>query len=238
MLDVLEAPLVKTPLSEESAAMVNYREAARSLMYKEAVASTFQFSQQDELRYGNNNFGRSLLVIRNLVRADSGAAYLTTTLGGWDMHFNLWDRSYFQNMYANAAMLDTGLGQLIADLKASGHLAKTLIVVMGEFGRTPGDLNSRGGRDHWRDTMCALLVGGGVKGGQVIGDTTADGSAIATPGWSQDRPIYMEDITATIYSALGINWTKATTDTPTGKQFEYVPGANKDIYMPVDEVFA
>jgi hypothetical protein len=98
-------------------------------------------------------------------------------------------------------------------------------------------LNSRGGRDHHKTAMCAALLGGGVKGGQIIGEQSPDGSTIVTPGWRADRAIYTEDVASTIFSALGIDWTKSITDTPSGRRFEYIPYASEGVYRPVEEVF-
>lgn len=237
-LDQLEAPLRKNPLSDEAANLQAYITSARGMVYQDSVVNAFKFSAADESRYGNTDFGRSLCVIRNLVKAKNGAVFLTTTLNGWDLHANMFDRGARENFYIQSATLDRALYEFVSDLRASGDLASTLIVVMGEFGRTPGVLNGRGGRDHWRDTLCAMMLGGGVGGGRVIGETDAEGAQIVSPGWSQDRPIYPEDIVSTIYSALGINWTKTTTDTPSGRLFEYVPGAIQNLYQPIDEVFA
>ena len=101
----------------------------------------------------------------------------------------------------------------------------------------PGQLNQRGGRDHHRYAMSVAMLGGGVRGGRAIGETDREGGQIITPGWSANRPIYLEDIAATIYSALGINWTKSITDTPSGRRFEYVPYADQGRFQPVNEVF-
>jgi hypothetical protein len=85
--------------------------------------------------------------------------------------------------------------------------------------------------------MPACLIGGGVKGGRAIGETDDDGAVVLEPGWSQKRPIYPEDLAATIYSAMGVNWTKAFTNTPSGRMFEYIPDAAKGRFTAVDEVF-
>ena len=94
-----------------------------------------------------------------------------------------------------------------------------------------------GGRDHHKYAMSVVLMGGGVKGGRVIGATDANGERITDPGWHMQRAVYMEDIASTIYSALGINWTKSITDTPSGRKFEYVPFAAEGRYTAVREVF-
>ena len=116
-------------------------------------------------------------------------------------------------------------------------LDNTMIVAMGDFGRTPGLLNPRGGRDHYRNVQAALMIGGGVRGSKAIGATDANGANIVDFGWSEGRSIRMEDITATIYSALGINWTKTVGNTPSGRQYEYVQYASRGLYRPVNEVF-
>jgi hypothetical protein len=85
--------------------------------------------------------------------------------------------------------------------------------------------------------MSVVMMGGGVKGGRIIGATDSNGDAIVDPGWSGQRSIVMEDITATIYSAIGINWTKSIEDTPSGRRFEYVPFGDIGRYLPINEVF-
>jgi len=81
------------------------------------------------------------------------------------------------------------------------------------------------------------MLGGGVAGGRALGGTDPTGNNIVSYGWSQNREIRMEDIAATIYSALGIDWTKSITDTPSGRKFEYVPFGAVGTYQPIDEVF-
>jgi hypothetical protein len=85
--------------------------------------------------------------------------------------------------------------------------------------------------------MSVAMMGGGVVGGRALGATDSQGDAIVDFGWSQNRVIRMEDIAATIYSALGIDWTKSITDTPSGRKFEYVPFGSVGTYVPINEVF-
>src|SRR5207249_6181316 len=145
-------------------------------------------------------------IASNAIRANNGTVFAALSHGGWDTHQGMFDKAYAPNMYTLTRDLDAAVAGLIEDLKASGDLDKTLIVIMGEFGRTPGLLNAQGGRDHHRDAMSVVMIGGGVKGGRIIGATDANGEQIVDPGWSGQRAIVMEDITATVYSALGINW--------------------------------
>ena len=128
---------------------------------------------------------------------------MTVNDRGWDTHENLYTR--LKEGYAGAPVgvglipsLDLALSALIEDLENRGMLQETLIVVMGEFGRTP-KLNTAGGRDHWPRAFSVLLAGGGVPGGQVIGATDAVGESPA------DRPVTPGDLAATIYKLLGVD---------------------------------
>lgn len=237
LLNDLDSALRQNPYSKEMANHAAFYTAAKRLMYDPVIANVFRFSADENLRYGNTNFGRSCLVARNAIRANAGVSFINIHSNGWDTHQNMFDTGYTPNMYTLCSELDTGIGMLAQDLKDSGHFDSTLVVMMGEFGRTPGPLNPRGGRDHHKSAMCIGMMGGGVKGGRAIGATDAIGEQVITPGWKEDRPIFMEDVAATIYSALGIDWTKAITDTPSGRKFEYVPFGAAGSYTSIDEVF-
>jgi hypothetical protein len=237
LLQTLDAPLRSQPLNDSMAAYGAMVGQARQLVYNDAVGRVFQFTSADESRYGGNSLGRSLIVARNAVRSKLGTVFVNVTHGGWDQHFRQFDTGNQGNLYHQNNDLDRGLANLIADLRISGDLDSTLIVAMGEFGRTPGPLNNRDGRDHYRQVMSALMVGGGIRGGQAIGVTDATGAEIIDPGWSRQRSIFMEDIAATIYSALGIDWTKAIENNPMGRRYVYVFGSEDGSYGPVEEVF-
>lgn len=237
LLQDLDEPLRQGPLNEVMGVYAGYYARAKAMMYNDSVDQVFKFSVDDENRYGANAIGRALVVARNAVRAKNGAVFINATQGGWDTHVGQFDRGIATNNYTLSNDLDRAVGSLVEDLKASGQLGRTLIVMMGEFGRTPGVLNSRLGRDHYRPVMNVAMIGGGVRGGRVIGQTDATGAAIVSPQWSQDRAIYPEDITATIYSALGIDWTKGINDTPSGRRYNYINGAADGNFQPVEEVF-
>ena len=207
--------------------------AAKALMYNPAVDQVFQFSAEERDRYGASAFGDACLVARNLVQQDKGTRFVQITQGGWDHHSNIYQPGA---LFARSTQLDNGLGTLLGDLAASGALNRTLVVVCGEFGRTVGGLNSQQGRDHYFQQF-ALFAGGGLAGGRVIGATDATGSYTTEPGWSRDRDIKAEDIEATIYSALGIDWTTIRYDDPFNRGFEYVPQSRFDVYGPVDELW-
>jgi uncharacterized protein DUF1501 len=238
LLESLDAPLRSKPLNTEMASYAAVLGQARQLVYNPTVDRTFKFSADDDTRYGRTGLGRGLLVARNLIRAKLGAAFISVTLPGWDLHAQQFNKAAAVNLYNLTNDLDRSLANLIMDLKASGDLASTLIVVLGEFGRTPGPLNSRDGRDHYRAVMSALMIGGGVRGGRAIGATDATGSFILDTGWRRDRAIYLEDITCTIYSALGIDWTKSLDNAIEGRRYIYVLGAAEDNFGPIEEVFA
>jgi uncharacterized protein (DUF1501 family) len=132
--------------------------------------------------------------------------------------------------------LDAAVSQLIVELKANGKFNETLIVMVGEFGRTVGQLSAAAGRDHYVQQFC-FFAGGGVRGGTTIGATNAIGGATTDFGWRRQRDVRPEDVEATIYSALGINYTSIRYDDPFGRGFEYVPFASEDLYGPVNELF-
>jgi hypothetical protein len=152
-------------------------------------------------RYGSKSVGQSCLMARRLV--ERGVHFVTVNQRGWDTHENLYTR--LKEGYTGAKVgvglipsLDLAVSALIDDLKQSGLLDETLVVVMGEFGRTP-KINTLGGRDHWPRVFSVALAGGGVKGGQVIGASDSVGESPA------DRPVTPSDLVCTIYSLLGID---------------------------------
>jgi hypothetical protein len=215
--------------------MAQFNLGARKLMYNANVDKIFQFDQNTRNSYGNTGFGNACITARNLLRANMGTRFIQITLSSWDHHANIYTpNGPLQNI---AKQYDSGLGQLLADLKADGTLDQTLIVSMGEFGRTVGQPNTQAGRDHFLQTS-VLMAGAGIKGGRAIGKTDSIASDITDPGWSRGREIRFEDIEATIYSALGIDWTTVRHDDPLGRGFEYVPfAASQDLYGPVTDLW-
>src|SRR5262249_35154456 len=220
--------------------MSEFYSSARTLMYDPAVSNAFRFSTTDQQNYGNSSFGNACVTARNVLAADLGTRYIQITLGGWDNHQNIYAPN--AGIYPSARALDVGLANLIADLTVipgSGgktKLDETLIIVKGEFGRTVGNITSQQGRDHYL-VHSALVAGGGIQGGRVLGKTTADAAYVEDPGWSAQRPVYAEDIAATIYSALGINYTTVRHDDPLGRGFEYIPTVGTYIGQPILELF-
>ncbi len=143
--------------------------------------------------YGRNLFGQGCLLARRLV--EQSVPFVEVTLDGWDTHT---DNARIVRSLSETA--DAAWSALMTDLKERGLLETTLIVWMGEFGRTPKHILD--GRDHWPNSFSAVLAGGGIKGGQVIGDTGPDGMVI------RDRPVKVPEFLATICEALGIDHQK------------------------------
>lgn len=141
--------------------------------------------------YGRGRFGSSLLLARRL--REAGVPIIEVTLGGWDTHANAVAQT--QNV---AGQLDAAFSTLLTDLNERKLLDQTLIVWMGEFGRTPR-VNANQGRDHYPNAFSVVLAGAGIKGGQTIGKTSIDGFAI------EARPVTPPELHATIYQALGID---------------------------------
>jgi hypothetical protein len=230
----LDDPLRVT--SPNGAAMADYDEfysAARGMMYNPVVTRAFSFTAADSLSYGSTGFGNACLMAKQALAANQGTRYIEITLGGWDMHTNIYAAN---QLPALTKTLDNGLAQLITDLKAEGLLDQTMIVMAGEFGRTVGKVTGAAGRDHYPQQF-AVFAGGGVKGGRAIGVTDPQGASTIDAGWSRNRDIKPEDIEATIYSAMGINWTTVRYDDPLGRGFYYVPSSDQDIYGPIGELF-
>ena len=174
-----------------------HRQRAISLFTDPKTRSAFDVEQADPKtleRYGKNKFGLSLLMAKRLVEA--GVNLVQVNLGknsSWDTHF-----ANFANLEKNLLPpADRAVSALLDDLKLSGRLDSTLVVMTGEFGRTP-KINKDAGRDHWGPVMTVFLAGGGVRGGTVIGASDRMG---AYPTADRQTP---ENLSATIYQALGI----------------------------------
>jgi hypothetical protein len=231
---------INSPLGVDVSDMDDFYTAAKGMMYNNAVSQAFSYTAADSMRYGNNSFGNACLVAKQILAADQGTRYIEITIGGWDMHQNIYGAGgnikAGTNIFTLGNTLDNGLSTLINDLKNAGLFDRTMIVMAGEFGRTVGAITAAGGRDHFLHQF-AFFAGGGIKGGQTIGTSDALGSKTVDPGWSRGRDVNPEDIEATIYSAMGINWTNIRYDDPFGRGFEYVPFAASDTYGPINELW-
>jgi uncharacterized protein (DUF1501 family) len=143
------------------------------------------------------------LMARRLVEA--GVRCVTLSFGSWDRH-----GANFERLPEQLAKLDQGITALVADLHDRGLQNDVSVIAWGEFGRTPR-INPGGGRDHWPQASCALLAGGGMKMGQVIGSTNRLGEV------PQDRPLHYQDVFATLYRQLGIDVVNTTIPDPNGR---------------------
>lgn len=198
VLDQLNASFEKSRPVKATAAHRAVFQKAVTLMQSEKNQA-FDLSREPAAmheKYGDNDFGQGCLLARRLVQA--GVPFVEVYSRDWDSH-----EAAAVNRLKDATMpaFDRALGTLLADLNDQGLLDQTLIICLGEFGRTPR-INASGGRDHFATAWSAVLAGGGVRGGQVIGKTSADGAAIA------DRPVTIIDFMATVCTLLGIDYSK------------------------------
>ncbi len=169
--------------------------------------------------YGRNLFGQGCLLARRLV--ERGVPFVEVTLGGqaganWDTHLN-----NFATVGGLSQVLDAAWSTLLIDLGQRGLLQQTLVVWMGEFGRTPG-INGNNGRDHFPNAWTAALAGGRIRGGQVVGKTSADGTTV------EERPVTVPDLLATICQSLGID-PKQQNLSNTGRPIELVEKSARPI---------
>jgi uncharacterized protein (DUF1501 family) len=165
---------------------------AVELMHSNKTAAFELSHEKDSTRdnYGRNKFGQGCLLARRLVEV--GVPFVEVALGGWDTH-----QGANQRVKTLSEQLDPAMAALVADLKDRGLLDNTLVIWMGEFGRSP-----KTGSQHYARAWTSVLAGGGVKGGQVIGSTETSGADV------KDRPISSADFMATVCQSLGIDWTK------------------------------
>lgn len=162
-------------------------------------------------RYGRNEFGQGCLLARRLV--EQGVTLVEVESPGWDTHDD-----NFKRVKTLAGSVDPGFAALVADLKERGLLEKTLVVWMGEFGRTPR-INAKAGRDHHPLSFNVALAGGGVRGGRVVGATNRDGSLV------ENRPVTVPDLFCTFCQSLGIDPRKERIS-PLGRPLKIVEGGS------------
>ena len=168
--------------------------------------------------YGRNDFGQRLLLARRL--AGVGVSFVTVYNGGWDHHTNIFKEPFRKKV----DLVDTGMAALINDLHERGQLDSTLVLLLGEFGRTP-KINKDVGRDHWPHAMSVLVAGAGVPPGQIIGSTDVKGY------YASDRIYSPEDFACSLYTKMGIDPHKILY-TNTGRPLPIVNGGT-----PIKELF-
>ena len=195
-----------------------------------AVRDAFDLSKESEKtkeRYGKDPIGQSALLARRLVEA--GSRFVTAAgyhSGSWDTHSDN-DKTHRDRL---TPPLDRTLTTLIDDLDERGLLDTTLVIAMGEFGRTPV-INPNQGRDHWPNCWSLALSGGGIKTGQVVGSSDEKGFNV------ESRVVSMGDLYATIYKALGIDWRKEYMS-PIGRPIKIANSLDDRTGEPVEELLA
>jgi len=217
LLEELEQGFHRTHGTGTSAAHHTTYQRAVTLMHDRG-ARAFDLStepQASRTPYGNTAFGDGCLLARRLI--ETGVTFVEVTLGGWDTHQN-----NFNRVRQLSQQVDPAMSALINDLRQRGLLDSTLVIWMGEFGRTPR-INNRGaqpGRDHYPRAWSTVLAGGGIRGGQVIGRTDAEAASVV------ERPVSTLDFMATVCRILGIDHNKLN-PTPIGRPVRIVDrGAN------------
>jgi hypothetical protein len=184
-----------------------HRRAAAMILSSEARGAFAIDKEPDRLRdrYGRNTFGQSCLLARRLL--EGGVRFITVNNGGWDHHAKIWD-----GLGHRLPEFDRGFSALLEDLHERGLLDETLVMVFGEFGRSP-KINKDMGRDHWGPAASLLFAGAGVHGGQVLGQTDKQGAYVTR------RPVAPADVACTVFEALGIDPRKPLV-TPDGRPVE------------------
>jgi len=180
--------------NDQIATYDEFHAKAQQMVLSSEARRAFAIDQESEKtrdRYGRSTAGQSMLLARRLV--ESGVRFVTVNYGGWDHHAKI-----FENLDKKLPEFDRGVSALIEDMSTRGTFADTLLVVMGEFGRTP-KFNKDAGRDHWAPAGSLLFAGAGVKPGFVLGKTDKHGA------YTVQRPVAPGDVACTIFDALGID---------------------------------
>lgn len=208
----------------------SFQEEAYHVLGDSRWPKALSMTDQDTVRYGDTSVGRGCLLARNLVLADAGTRYVHIKHGGWDHHKRIYDHSAGSNHYKHCNDLDRALSNLLRDLESTPSprdpektlLDETIVVVPTEFGRVPGALNGVQGRHHYNQVYIGLFAGGGIKGGRIVGRTDATGEHALETGWKYAMQPKTENIVASVYSALGIDWRKEVTNTPSKRVYRLV----------------
>ena len=198
-----------------------YYQQGVDLVLSPQAQAAFDIQRENEKvrdGYGRNDFGQRLLLARRLVEV--GVSFVTVYNGGWDHHTKIFE-SYKGD---KVKQLDQGMAALITDLAERGLLGKTLVIVLGEFGRTP-KVNKDAGRDHWPHAMSVLLAGAGCPGGAIIGATDAKGY------YASENVYKPEDFATSLYTKMGIDPAQML-HTNTGRPVQLVSNGR-----PIKELF-
>jgi len=194
--------------NDQIATYDEFHTRAREMVLSTEARTAFAIDREsDKLRdrYGRNTAGQSMLLARRLV--ESGVRFVTVNYGGWDHHGKI-----FEGLDKKLPEFDQAVSALVEDMSARGTFENTMLVVMGEFGRTP-KINKDAGRDHWGQAASLLFAGAGVKPGLVLGKTDKQGA------FTTQRPVTPADVSYTILDSLGIDPRKHL-HTPDGRPLE------------------
>jgi hypothetical protein len=254
------SPSGKAPIGGKAEEYSAHYEYAYKILMDPRFKKVLTLTDAEKSRYGVNEdrgqckLGLAMLLARNILAADAGSRFVWVTNayngnnGPADNHDNIYGRGALAprntllSIYESGPRLDAALGNLVQDLstmpgKAPGKtmLDETLIVLGHEFGRSP-DMNLNNGRDHWGPVYTDLFIGAGVKPGRVIGKT--DGFKSLEHGWKYKQQPMKDHVTSTIYSALGIDYSKKIVDTPSGRAYEYQQTAplGGPAFIPLTEI--
>ena len=200
MLDTIERGFISQRRGAAGSEHADVVTKALALMTSEQMRA-FKVDEEPQNvreRYGTSNFGRGCLLARRLVEA--GVACVEVDFGGWDNHSDV-----FRTLETNKLPeLDQGMSALVEDLSERGLWGETVVLWMGEFGRTPR-INANVGRDHWARSWSAVLGGGGMRGGLTVGETNEDGTEVVGESYAS------QDLMATVLRAVGIGLDKTFT---------------------------
>ena len=237
------SPQGRNPIGGKADEYKAHYEYAFKILTDRRFEKVLAVTEEEKRRYGvpadpgTCKIGLAMLLARNLLATDGGARFLwvCNSYNGGNGSFDNHDRLYGRgaaaprgpqlSIYESGPRFDSALSSLVQDLSTMpGHepgktlLDETMIVLGHEFGRTP-EMNSNGGRDHWGPCFTNLFMGGGVKPGRVIGKT--NGYKVTDVGWKYKEQPTWDHCVSTIYSALGIDYSKKIADTPSGRAYEY-----------------
>jgi hypothetical protein len=194
LLDAVDGLAKKVHANDQINTYDEFRQRASAMVLSGEARRAFSVdAESDKLRdrYGRTTFGQSCLLARRLV--EGGVRFVTVSFGGWDHHAKV-----FESLDKKLPDFDRGLSALIGDLHDRGLLADTMVLCMGEFGRTP-KINKDAGRDHWAGAGSMIFAGAGVRPGNVVGATDKLGA------YPTKRPVSPADVAYTVFDSLGID---------------------------------
>ncbi len=194
LLQAVDGLAEKIQANDQIATYDEFRQRAADMILSGDGRKAFAIEAEPEKlrdRYGRTTFGQSCLLARRLVAA--GVGFVTINFGVWDHHAKIWD-----GLGNRLPEFDRGFSALLHDLGERGMLDETLVLAMGEFGRSP-KINKDAGRDHWAPAASLLFAGAGIKGGSVVGATDKQGAYVTK------RPVAPADVAFTVFDSLGID---------------------------------